>query len=254
LLIARAGVTQTLHEDHAEGDKPTQDIVARAIEAMGGDAWHEVGAATAHVRLSYLGATVDADWADDWTAAAPRSRRAPHGGAPGEVFLTDGSRHTRKKGEGHIEFLPPDNQIVILAASYPAAALLQSLHTATCNLSLEQLQSLGADQIEYGMDPAQIVRVEQQCSDPMMPRGKIQLDWLFSLSTGLPIGVRLPVRRGPQNLAFEVLKFQEFTRVKGLNIPSSISKRKPEGQLVEMQVSEIQLLPNLPIGMFEVSQ
>jgi len=227
-------------------------IVHKAIAALGGEvAWQSIGGATAQVvETRSDGRTTTVHWSDDWHLQHAQFRRdATNPNGQSITMLADQSSHSRTVA-GQTRKLPREEDITVLAAAYPAAALMLSLHRNDCALNLVE--------IHQGAAPGSPIDssgpgVAEDCRAPDFPTG-VRILWQFSPSTGLPIRVRLPVREYLHDgVTYQTARFDAFSQSAGVTVPSTVTFIRGGKQDEKLAISGWSFGPSLPASTFTAS-
>ena len=121
-------------------------VIEKAITAMGGRAaWGQVGGATAEAVISSKDLPIHTViWSDDWSTGRIRFRRDTAEGEKSKYSLIGSDTlQIRLLSKGKSEPIQHDNGIVVLAISYPAAALVSSTRFLKFALRLMSSSELG---------------------------------------------------------------------------------------------------------------
>lgn len=233
----------------SQSDPNAVALVNKAITALGGAAnWQSIGAATAQVvETKPDGSTITVQWSDDWHLRHAQFRRdaTSPSGQP-ITMMADQSSRTRAVA-GEIRKLPREEDIAVLAAAYPAAALILSLNRSDCLLSIVAVRSGPTpNSPPDSSGPA----VAEDCRPADFPMA-IRILWQFSPSTGLPIRVRLPIRDYLRNaILYQTARFDAFTQQGGLTLPSTVSFIRAGRPSYTLTISRWSFGPSLPASTF----
>lgn len=250
-LIARGLFAQSATSSTSSPSDPNAlAIVANALTAMGGAAnWQAIGAATTEVSVSRAGvATRTVQWSDDWHLGYVLSRRdlsTANGHKLTTISLKDHRILSSNGGKGRT--IPRENDLAVLAAGDPGAALALSLKRKGC-----VFQVLSNSTSPNATSDAGDKTIEEDCRDPLFPT-TAHLTWTFSASTELPTRVRLPVRLLLHSgVAYETVKFGQFVSQQNVLVPSKVSLVLPSGQSDELQFGPRSLISSLPDSTFTI--
>jgi hypothetical protein len=237
-----------------QSDPQAVAYISKAIVALGGTAaWQAVGAGTAEASISSPGVpTQNVQWADDWSLGYVRSRRNSTKVGDQTAMITSKNDRTRRLANGTTQTLPRENDIVVLAIGYPAAALMATRGRPDCSFRL------GAVSPANPSDPGSTSdeqTVTSECIDPLMPKGRATLTWVFSKASGLPQQVRIPIHALLQNtILYETVRFTTFANTQGLLTPSKLTIVRPSGIADSLTIDNLTLTSAIPDSTFQVSR
>lgn len=237
-----------------QSDPQAVAYISRAIAALGGTAaWQAVGAGTAEVSISSPGIPAqNVHWADDWTLGYLRSRRDSTKEGDQTAVITSKNDRTRRLADGTIQSIPRENDIVVLAIGYPATALMATRSRPNCSFHLQAASPPNAFDLGSTKDGQ---TVTSECIDPLMPKGKATLTWIFSKTSGLPQQVRIPIHALRHNtLLYETVRYTSFANTQGLLTPSKLTIVRPSGIADLLTIDNLTLTSAIPDSTFQVSR
>jgi hypothetical protein len=235
-----------------QSDPQAEAYVSKAIAALGGmAAWQAVGAGTAEVSISSPGAPAQTvEWADDWSLGYVRSRRSSAKAGDQATMITSKNDRTWRLGDGKVQMLPRENDIVVLAIGYPAAALMAARSRPNCSFRLGAKSP--ADPADLGSIPDE-QSLTSECIDPLMPKGRVTLTWVFSKTSGLPQRVRIPIHALLHNTTlYETVRYTAFASTQGLLTPSKLIIVRPSGMADTLTIDNLALASTIPDSTFRV--
>jgi hypothetical protein len=191
-------------------------VIQHSLDAMGGNAWQRVGAATADVSVTSLGMsdTVVGKWSDDWTAGEVYSRREWTGEHGSTIRIVDGKVAKTYSGSTHAAVSSPDYDLINIAPVLPAVAFRLGLARSSCKFYLDPF----SDQSQYAV-------VSQSCSAQFYPNKQVMLKWTIDRASAMPLSVEFPMRGHKGSVVEQIASFQGFDSSKGLKFPSHVEIR-----------------------------
>lgn len=240
----------------AAGGADALALMHRALVSMGGaSGWRATGAASTDVTYSMPnGQQKHLHWADDWSATSVMSRRELVGSTQGSgTVISYGSFQTHTHSDGTKTQYPRDPDIATLAVGYPGEAVLRTLQRPDCTVSTTYTLSGRWPKLQKS-DSADGVLVYAQCIEPTFIDGRCNIVWLVDTGTGTLRGAWLPVR-GMLNgsLTYEFVRYNSFSSVGGLSVPSSLTITRPNGRADQLNVDPPAFTTHLPPSVFGLS-
>jgi hypothetical protein len=228
---------QSTQQDNARA------IISKSVQAMGGDALANFGAATSMVTVT--GPNLPEQkftWSDDWTNKSVRSRR--------ELQYENGSLLEIYRGETHYLKTPdkstplqPEFDLSNLLYEYPAVALRVALSRSNCNFH-EVKDTVYVSRGEVGS-------IEMVCGTPVLSSRHLRLLWWFA-PDGLPSKVRI-FAADPKlsTQRFKNIVYNDFGTVQGVAMPVSVDLTDGAKQR-HFTFSSQAFAASLPVSLFPI--
>ncbi|WP_263418064.1 hypothetical protein [Terriglobus albidus] len=193
----------------SEQDK-TRLLVQKVIAAMGGNQWRSVGAVTSTVSISLpdSSAALKEEWSDDWSTGTVSNRREQIDGSDKKAWIFTPERSETYGKTATPSISPPEYDLINIARSMPAVALLIGASRDSCVFSHE-----------VRADESKQIAISQVCIARLYPNHRVEIKWIIDASSALPISVELPIRGMNGNVSLATVTFLEFKQADGLKYP-----------------------------------